>query len=57
MSFVLTLAFVFVFRLFNVDPETTARFSRINCQSRNRSPPGDVARSRSWPQLNSTGLL
>ena len=27
------------FRLFSVDPETTARFSHFNRQSRNRSPP------------------
>ena len=35
----LRLGICFLFRLFNVVPETTARFSRIDDQSRNRSPP------------------
>ncbi len=36
----LRLGVYFCFRLFNVAPETTARFSHINDLSRNRSPPG-----------------
>ena len=35
----LRLGVCFWFRLFNVAPETTARFSHIDDQSRNRSPP------------------
>jgi len=40
----LRLGVCFVFRLFYVAPETTARFSRIDDRSRNRSPPLVVPR-------------
>ncbi len=36
----LRLGVYFLFRLFNVAPETTARFSHLDDQSRSLSPPG-----------------
>jgi len=35
----LRLGVCFLFRLFNVAPETTARFSNLDDQSRSQSPP------------------
>ncbi len=35
----LRLGVYFCFRLFNVVPETTARFSHLNIQRRDHSPP------------------
>src|SRR3954449_1977144 len=39
----LRLGICFWFRLFNVAPETTARFFRVEHQSRSRSPPCQCA--------------
>ena len=39
----LRLGVYFWFRLFNVAPETTARFSHLDDQSRNPSPPWETA--------------
>src|ERR1700677_3441706 len=45
----LRLGVCFWFRLFNVAPETTARFSYFDDRSRNQSPPcGSLSRPR-WP--------
>src|ERR1700723_2693696 len=39
----LRLGVYFWFRLFNVAPETTARFSYLDDQSRDQSPPGVIS--------------
>jgi hypothetical protein len=45
----LRLGVYFLFRLFNVAPETTARFSHLDDQSRSLSPPGWSIRSNGLP--------
>jgi hypothetical protein len=45
----LRLGVCFWFRLFNVAPETTARFSYIDDRSRSQSPPYGISSWPGWP--------
>src|SRR5436190_23839926 len=51
----LRLGICFWFRLFNVVPETTARFIRLEHRSRSQSPPCQCASDRSRPPILSAG--
>jgi hypothetical protein len=53
----LRLGVCFWFRLFNVVPETTARFSYINDRSRSQSPPCVGFQPTGWPARPSYDLV